>query len=231
MKTMPRVFQFYRIFKYAISAVFVIALLPRLPAHAQDLAGVLAKLDSAAKNFRTTSAAFEFDTVQTDPLPDTDVQKGAVYYQRSGTAFQMAAHLRERNGRPAATAYILSGGVFRLSDTGKESDARAYNQASKYESYLRLGFGASGADLRDKWDIKYLGKETIDGIATDKLELLAKDPNVLKLFVKVTIWLDTAHAVSVKQVFDEPDGTTRICNYTKIQVNQPLPNGAFSFNK
>ena len=228
---MRRIFKFYRIFRFAFSAVFLIALLPVASARAEDLASVLAKLDAAAKNFRTTSADFEFDTVMTDPVPDTDIQKGAVYYQRSGSTFQMAAHLQERNSRPAATAYILSGGVFRLSDTGKESDAKTYNQASKYESYLRLGFGASGADLRDKWDIKYLGKETIDGIATDKLELVAKDPNVLKLFVKVTIWLDTAHAVSLKQVFDEPDGTTRICNYTKIQVNQPLPNGAFSFNK
>ncbi len=211
--------------------VFALALLPAASARAEDLASVLAKLDSAAKNFHTTTAAFEFDTIMTDPVPDTDIQKGNVFYQRSGSTFQMAAHLRERNGHPVATAYIISGGAVRLSDTGKESDARTYNQASKYESYLRLGFGASGADLRDKWDIKYLGKETIDGIATDKLELVAKDPNVLKLFVKVTIWLDTAHAVSLKQVFDEPDGTTRICNYTKIQVNQPLPGNAFSFNK
>ncbi|MEI9968272.1 MAG: hypothetical protein WDM87_06480 [Terracidiphilus sp.] len=217
--------------KTVVLTLSALALLPVASARAEDLSAVLAKLDSAAKNFHTTTAAFEFDTIMTDPVPDTDIQKGNVFYQRSGTMFQMAAHLRERNGHPAATAYIISGGVVRLSDTGKESDARTYNQASKYESYLRLGFGASGADLRDKWDIKYLGKETIDGIATDKLELVAKDPNVRNLFVKVTIWLDTAHAVSLKQVFDEPDGTTRICNYTKIQVNQPLPNGAFSFNK
>ncbi|MEI9969112.1 MAG: hypothetical protein WDM87_10965 [Terracidiphilus sp.] len=217
--------------KTVVLTLSALALLPVASARAEDLSAVLAKLDSAAKNFHTTTAAFEFDTIMTDPVPDTDIQKGNVFYQRSGTMFQMAAHLRERNGHPAATAYIISGGVVRLSDTGKESDARTYNQASKYESYLRLGFGASGADLRDKWDIKYLGKETIDGIATDKLELVAKDPNVRNLFVKVTIWLDTAHAVSLKQVFDEPDGTTRICNYTKVQVNQPLPTGAFSFNK
>ncbi len=217
--------------KTVVLTLSALALLPVASARAEDLSAVLAKLDSAAKNFHTTTAAFEFDTIMTDPVPDTDIQKGNVFYQRSGTMFQMAAHLRERNGHPAATAYIISGGVVRLSDTGKESDARTYNQASKYESYLRLGFGASGADLRDKWDIKYLGKETIDGVATDKLELVAKDPNVRSLFVKVTIWLDTAHAVSLKQLFDEPDGTTRICYYKNIVVNQPLPNGAFSFNK
>jgi len=211
----------------ALLATFISA----QPAPAQDLDSVLTKLDAASKNFHTTTANFEFDTVQTDPIPDTDIQAGTVYYQRNGTSFQMAAHLQKRNDRPAATTYILSHGVFRLSDTGKEGDAKTYNQAAKYESYLRLGFGASGAELREKWNIKYLGKETIDGIATDKLELVAKDPNVLKLFVKVTIWLDTARAVSLKQVFDEPDGTTRTCHYTDLRVNQTLPSGAFSFNK
>ena len=62
-----------------------------------------------------------------------------------------------------------------------------------------LGFGASGKDLEEKWTIKYLGKETIDGIATDKLELVAKDPDVRKNIPKVTIWMDTARAVSLKQ--------------------------------
>ena len=29
--------------------------------------------------------------------------------------------------------------------------------AAKYESCFMLGFGASGKELEDKWDIKYLG--------------------------------------------------------------------------
>ena len=83
----------------------------------------------------------------------------------------------------------------------------------------------------EKWNIKYLGNEIIDGVKTDKLELVAKDPTVRQNIPKVTIWLDTARAVSLKQVFDEKDGTTRTCHYTDIKVNQPLPGGAFSFDK
>jgi hypothetical protein len=228
---MHRIFQFHRIFKLAFSAVLLIALLPTASARAQDLAGVLSKLDAAAKNFHTTTAAFEFDTIQTDPIPDTDKMTGTAYYERTGTHFQMAAHIAHDNDRPAAKAYIFSGGVLRESDTGKESDAKSYTQAGKYESYLMLGFGASGHDLEDKWTIKYLGTEKIDGITTDKLELVAIDPAVRKNIPKVTIWLDTARAVSLKQDFDEGEGQSRICYYKNIVVNQPLPNGAFSFNK
>jgi outer membrane lipoprotein-sorting protein len=219
-----------RIVKIALSAVFSIALLPIQPARAQDLAGVLTRLDAAAKNFHTTTAQFEFDTILTDPIPDKDVMTGTAYYDRKGTHFQMAAHVTSDNKHPAAKAYIFSGGVLRESDTGKESDAKTYTQAGKYESYLMLGFGASGHDLQDKWTIKYLGTEKIDGIVTDKLELVAKDPEISKNIPKVTIWLDTARAVSLKQVFDEGEGQSRICYYTRIVVNQPLPKGAFSFD-
>ncbi len=94
-----------------------------------------------------------------------------------------------------------------------------------------LGFGASGHDLEDKWTIKYLGTEKIDGVVTDKLELVAKDPDVSKNIPKVTIWLDTAHAVSLKQNYDEGEGQSRHLPLHQHQsVNQPLPKGAFSFD-
>lgn len=216
--------------KSVLLTVLSAALLPVSAARADDLARVLAKLDVAARGFHTTTATFEFDTIQTDPVPDTDVQKGTAFYERSGTTFQMAAHFSDHNGRPAAKVYVFSGGVFRVSDTGKESDARTYTQASKYESYLMLGFGASGHDLEEKWTIKYLGTDVTDGIKTDKLELVAKDPNVRKTIAKVTVWLDTSRAVSLKQVFDEGQGQSWTCHYTNIKINQPLPKGAFSFD-
>ena len=200
-------------------------------AGADDLKSVLERLDAAAKDFHSTSAHVEFDTIQTEPIPDKDVMTGTAYYQRTGNRFQMAAHLTERNNHPTAMTYIFSGGVLRESDTGKESDAKTYAQASKYESYLMLGFGASGTQLEERWTANYLGTEMLDGVKTDKLELIAKDPAVRKTIPKITIWLDTSRAVSLKQVFDEGEGQSRVCYYTGIKVNQPLPKGAFSFGK
>jgi len=212
-------------------AVIAASFLLARPAHADDLQQVLARLDAAAKDFHTTSASVEFDTIQTDPIPDTDVMTGVAYYERKGSTFEMAAHLHEDNNHPIAKTYIFSGGALHESDTGRASDAKTYTQAGKYESYLMLGFGASGRQLAEKWDMKYLGTEKIDGVVTDKLELVAKDPTVRKNIPKVTIWLDTAHAVSLKQVFDEGEGQSRVCHYTNIKVNQPLPSGAFAFDK
>lgn len=215
---------------FVLLVILAMALVPVRQARANDLKSVLQRLNDAAEGFHTTSAHVEFDTIQTEPIPDKDVVTGTAYYERNGNRFQMAAHLTEHNNHPTAKTYILSGGTLRVSDTGKESDAKAYTQAGKYESYLMLGFGASGTQLEQKWTIKYLGTETIDGVKTDKLELVAKDPNIRKTIPKVTIWLDTARAVSLKQVFDEGEGQSYVCYYTSIKVNQPLPRGAFSFD-
>ena len=211
-------------------ALVAFFLAPR-PVRADDLKQVLQRLDTAARSFHTTSATVEFDSVTTDPIPDTDIMKGVTYYERTGTHFQWAAHINDHNNRRTDRIYILSGGVLKESDSGKASDARDYPQASKYESYLRLGFGASGKDLADQWDISYGGSEIIDGIKTDKLQLVAKDPTVRKNIPSVTIWMDTDRAVSVKQIFDEGGGQTRTCLYTNIKVNQSLPADAFSFSK
>jgi hypothetical protein len=217
--------------RFLFLAIFSVALLPARLALADDLQQVLQKLDASAKNFHTTTANFEFDTIQTDPIPDTDVQTGVAYYERKGDSFQMAAHIHEHNKGVSHKIYMFSGGVLRISETGKESDARTYSQVSKYESYLMLGFGASGTDLEDKWTVTYLGTEMLDGVKTDKLELVAKDPSLRKTLQKVTIWMDSARAVSLKDVFDEGDGQSLVCTYSDIKVNQPLPRDAFSFAK
>lgn len=193
---------------------------------AQDLKSALAKLDEAAPNFHSTSAEFEFDSYQTDPVPDKEVQKGTVYYERRGSNFQMAAHIDQENDKPVPKIYTFSKGVFRLYE--KLPDQVTTYKNDKIGGYLLLGFGASGKELSEKWDITYAGQETLDGVMTDKLELVPKDPAVRKNLVKVTVWMDTAHGVSLKQVFDQGQGQSRVCVYFNFKFNQPLPSDAFT---
>jgi outer membrane lipoprotein-sorting protein len=199
-----------------------------------DLSSVLRRLDAAAAGFRSTSAEFVFITVQTDPVYDKTTQKGTVYYKRSGKSFQMAAHIRtessgEGKDRPVPKDLVYSGGKVTLYE--KLTDELHVRDAAKYESYLLLGFGASGTELADKWEIKYQGSETLkDGnkdVATEKLELVAKDPDVRKLIPKVTIWVDPARAVSLKQVFDMGQGQSRSSYYSSIKLNPSIPDSEF----
>lgn len=197
-------------------------------ATAQDLNATLAKLDAAAARFKSTTARFEFDSIQTDPIPDKDVQTGTVYYERKGSGFEMGVHIEQVNSKPVPKVIVVSGGVFKMYEK-LLNQVTTSTKVSKYEDYLVLGFGASGKDLRDKWNVTDLGPEPMGGVKTEKLELIAKDPQVLKLFPKVTIWVDPERGVSLKQAFDEGQGQSRICTYSDIKVNQPLPGDAFTF--
>jgi len=190
---------------------------------------VLRRLDEAAKNFRSTTADFEFDSIETEPVYDKDVQKGTVYYERKGASFQMAAHIAEHNGKPASKIYGIFGGVFKLFEGGNLNQVTTFSKASKYESYLILGFGASGKELEEKWEIKWVGSEMLDGVKTEKLELVAKDPEVRKNLPKVTVWMDVERGVSLKQRFDEGPEQYRDCFYFNIKFPQTLPADAFTF--
>jgi outer membrane lipoprotein-sorting protein len=192
-----------------------------------DVQQILRQLDDAAAKFRSTQADFEFDSVQTDPIPDTDVQKGTVYYERKGNDFQMAAHINEVNNKPVPKIYSYSSGHLRLFEPMIDQ-VTTISKAGDYGSYLMLGFGASGKQLAEKWDIKALGSETVDGVKTEKLELVAKDPNVRKNLPKVTIWMDTTRGVSLRQIFDEGQGQHRDCHYFNFKMNQALPSDAFT---
>ncbi len=195
---------------------------------ADDLKSVLAQLNEAATRFHSTSAEFEFDTAQTEPIPDKDVQTGTVYYDRKGSAFEIGIHIDKENGRAVPKVIVVKGGVFSMFEKLTDQVTTS-KRVSKYENYLVLGFGASGNELEEKWTIKYLGSEMMNGVRVAKLELIAKDPEVLKLFPTVTIWVDLERGVSLKQYFDEGQGQSRTCTYSNIKVNHTLPDDAFSF--
>jgi outer membrane lipoprotein-sorting protein len=195
---------------------------------AGDLKSTLAKLDAAAARFKSTAADFEFNSVITDPVPDSEVQTGTAYYQRKGNSFQMAAHIREDNGKKVPKVYVYSNGKLQL-DEPMMNQVTTLTSASQYEGYLMLGFGASGKDLADKWDITDDGPETIAGVKTEKLELLAKDPKIRKNLPKVIVWIDLDRGVSLKQYFDMGQGQSRTCTYSNIKINQSLPGDAFTF--
>jgi outer membrane lipoprotein-sorting protein len=216
-----------KLFLATLMTVLVLAARVGLAAPADEKEKVLRRLDAVAANFHSTTADFEFDSVETDPIPDKDVQKGTVYYERKGKSFQMAAHIREENSKPIPKVYIYSDGSFRLYEK-KINQVTTLSKLSQYESWFMLGFGASGKDLEEKWDISYKGTEMLDGVMTSILEMVPKDLAIRKNLPKVTVWIDLKNGVNLKQVFEEGPGQYRVCVYFKIKVNEPLPKDAFN---
>jgi len=185
---------------------------------------VLAQMDTAAKNFRSTEASFLWDQYQ-KVIDETDTQKGKIYFRRQDGETQMAADIAEPDKK-----YILySGGKVQVYQP-KIDQVTEYNPGknrSDLESFLVLGFGGSGHDLLKSYDVKPLGTETVGGTEAAKLELIPKSARLRNNIARILLWIDPARGVSVQQQFFEPGGDYRLAKYSDIQLNQKLPDTAF----
>ncbi len=189
---------------------------------------VLEQMDAAAAKFRSAKANFQWDQFER-VVSSTDTQTGVIYFERSGANTRMAADLLTYDGQPAKKYIVFKDGLLKFyqPDINQMTVIHAAGKQAQYESYLTLGFGGSGSDLKKNWDITYQGTETIDGIQTAKLDLVSKSAAVRQNFSHVTIWVDPQRAISLKQILFEPSGDYRTAYYRKIQYNKKISGGVF----
>ena len=198
------------------------------PAASGDLNHVLAEMDASAAKFRSAQANFQWDQFEM-VVQSTDTQTGVIYYEGSGDHTRVALDIEKADGQPAKKTIVYSGGVlqFYQPQIDQMTVFHTRDKQSQYESYLTLGFGGSGSDLKKSWDITYQGMETIDGVETAKLDLVSKDAGVRTKFSQVTIWVDPTRDVSLKQILYEPSGDTRTAYYKDIQYNKKISSFVF----
>jgi outer membrane lipoprotein-sorting protein len=152
----------------------------------------------------------------------------------------MGAVLVDLNAGPKSKPIKViqyQGGLVQIFDPGVDQITvlhEAGNQA-EIESFLTLGFGGSGTDLARAWNITDQGPETLTDngqpIKVEKLDLVGKDADARKNFTHITIWVDPARAVSLKQVFYTPGGDYRTATYSAIKVNGNVHKDQFAIKK
>jgi hypothetical protein len=216
MKALPKLF---------LTATIFVSVGSQLNAQAKPgLQAVIAQLDAASKTFKTAQANVQYDNY-TRVVRAHDLQTGSIFIERSAGSTNMGAIFYDLgpDGKPLKSpSKILAydGGTFQIYSPGvNQVDVfKAGANQARYESFLTLGFGGSGTDLAKAWNIQDDGPETIDGIKTEKLELVSKDPSVSNMFKTVTLWVDLTRGVSLKQVFVAPNGDMRTALYTDIKM-------------
>ena len=189
-----------------------------------NLDRVLAKMDSAARDFRSAEASFVWDQYQ-KVVDETDTEKGKIYFRRQDNETQMAADI----SAPDKKYVVYSGGKVQVYQP-KIDQVNEYNAGknrSELESFLVLGFGAGGHDMLKLYNVKFLGSETIGGAETEKLELVPKSDRLRNNLARILLWIDPARGVSIQQQFFEPEGNYRLARYSDIQVNQKISDSAF----
>lgn len=214
-------------------AVFVSVLLSAGVAKAQsasnaDLDKVLAQMDAAAAKFHSAQAKFQWDQFER-VVSSTDTQAGVIYFLRSGATTQVAADILTYDGQPAKKTIVFRDGVLKFyqPQINQMTVIRAGDKQDQFESYLALGFGGSGSELKKSWNITYQGMETIDGVQTAKLDLVSKAASERNTISHLTIWVDPTRAISLKQIMFEPSGDSRTAYYRDIAYNKKISSSVF----
>lgn len=191
-------------------------------ANSDRLKTVLAQMDAGSAKFQSAVASIQKQQYE-KIVKDTTTESGTIYFLRAGKSMQVGAKFD--NGQTME----YRNGLIRLYSAGTnhldQYSAAGPNQA-KNEAFLALGFGGSGSDLAKAWTITDLGTEQMnDGskqVTVEKLDLVSKEASVRGNFTHITIWVDLARDISLKQVGFTPAGDTNTTIYTNIHLNQPL---------
>ena len=184
---------------------------------------VLHRMDQTAANFHTAQADLvwtTYNSVAEQNLTD----KGKIYFRRSGKEIEMAAELLP----PSARQIVFANGKVQLytPGTGQVDVYDASAHRDEVETFLVLGFGSSGADLRKSFELSSNGKENIDGAETDKLELVPLSASIKSRFPKIDLWIDPQGISRREKLFQE-GGDYRLADYSNIKLDKGLPKNVF----
>jgi outer membrane lipoprotein-sorting protein len=193
--------------------------------HADALEKVLHSMDENAAKFHTAQANFSW-TPYNSVINETETpDKGKIYFRRVGSEIQMAADIQPPDGRQI----LFTGGRIQVYQPRTKVldvyDASAHRE--EVESFLVLGFGSSGEDLRKSFEVKYLGEEKIGTVQTAKLELVPLAEKIKRNFPRIDLWIDPRLGVSLRQQLFQQGGDYRLADYSNIRLNEKVPDSAF----
>jgi outer membrane lipoprotein-sorting protein len=194
------------------------------PAGPEDLQHLLAQMNTASKGFSSAQADFQWDSFQM-VVQETTVQKGKMFLRRTSKGMDAALHVTSPD--PTQVVFKNCELSFYQPKIEQVTQRNACENRADVESFMSLGFGASGDDLTRKYTVTLEGWENVQGVKTAKLNLVPKDEKVKSSLSKVILWIDPARSLAVQQKFMEPSGDYRLAKYSNIRVNSKISDDEF----
>jgi outer membrane lipoprotein-sorting protein len=195
-------------------------------ARAATLDQVLARMDQNALKFKAVAAKIRQDSyiavVKTD-----EVGVGTFRMRRTKRDALVLVDFTEPDPKTVAFAGTKVEIYY-----PKLKQVEVYNLSNHdiVEKFLALGFGSSGEDLKADYAIRELGVEPMNGVQTSRLELIPKSKQVLRLFLKIELWVSDATGYPVQDKFYKTGGDYMIITYSDVTLNPTLPDSAFKLN-
>jgi outer membrane lipoprotein-sorting protein len=184
-------------------------------AGATDGAAVLGSLERAGRSLKTMKASFVEVKV--------NVLLGEQEESRGQVLLQVPGRFRFEYRTPQESVTLVKDGRFaRYIPRSKQ----VFRGPARGEADLLVGFGPGAAGLGRKYDVRLEGEEAVGSSPAWVLDLLPR-PGQPGLFSRIRLWVDKARSIPVQTRLTEPTGDHTTIRFEDVDLNAPLPAGAF----
>jgi outer membrane lipoprotein-sorting protein len=182
---------------------------------------VLARMDQAARNFKTMTAQVTYIT-HTDVLNENDTETGAVTMKKvqpgevqgrvDFTAPDRKTVTIEKRRVQEYFPKINTLQVFDLDRHGEQLD-----------KFFMIGFGTSGMELAKDYDVTVTGTEDLKGQSAIRLRLSPKAAEARQYIQTIELWIPSeGDPYPLREKIFEPSHDYRLVTYTDLKINPPL---------
>lgn len=189
-------------------------------AGAASLEETLARMDRSAAGFRGLTANLKVVSY-TALVKETTEESGRIaIFRPKPRDMRMLVEFTEPSARAVAfqgrkvQMYYPKLAVVREYDLGK--------QGSLVDQYLLLGFGTPGSELKKSYSIKLAGEEVLNGVKTDRLELVPLSGEAVKHVRMFEIWVSQQDGIVVQQKLHQPSRDYMLFSYSDMKLNPAL---------
>jgi len=196
------------------------------PANAADnVQGVLSRMDKAAAAFKTMTADVTYLT-HTEVLNDNTTETGAMTMRK--------VHPGEVQGKVEFTApdrktvtiekrrveeYLPKINTLQIFDLNKHG--------AQLDQFFMIGFGTSGTELAQNFDVTVLGSGNVNGKPAIDLQLVPKSAEWKQYVKKVELWIpEQGDPYPLQEKTWEPSGDYHLITYSNLKINPRLPSDA-----
>ena len=205
-----------------LRAVIVLAFTVGLVAHPtspDSLDSVLERMDRTAASFKTFSADLR-SVAHTAVIDEDDVSTGTILVKRANRGMDMLMELTTPDRKSIAIHSQKAEIYYPKIKTIEEYDISRYR--ALFDQFLLIGFGTSGKELAQAYNMKVLGTDEVAGVQATRLELVPKSPEVLKNLKRLELWIPESADYPLQQKFYLAAGDYKLATYTNVRRNPPL---------
>jgi len=196
------------------------------PARADSLDAILARMDRAAKDFKSVTTnlkQIEYNAA----IKDTDENAGELRLKRDKKGF--TALIEYTKPAPRTVFFKDKKVNFYYPNAKEDQEIDLGKYTTLVDQFLLLAFGTSGEELRRNYDVKLGGFETVASTATTRLELLPKAPDAKKFITKIELWIKDGESYAIQEKVIETSGNYTLGEYSNVKWNPALPDSAFDW--